>query len=149
VQGAAVVTAVAAVTFPNSSVLEVVVSSKPNGTLVIPLFNFSFYVGGFASARSVNMFDSCSTLGSPVISYSSSSASALISVDSSACSPQTNQLSTGAIVGIAIGAAVGGIAVAVAIVLITKAVLSRHDSSVNAALKMDDMSQLKAAQTRF
>ncbi len=150
VQGAAVRTGVAAVTFPATSVLEVAVARPVNGSasVVVPLFNYSFYVGSFAAVRSVNTFDSCTTLGTPVVTYGSSSASALVTVDSSACaSATTNQpLSTGAIVGIAVGAAAAGVVVVIASVFATKAALAHRDARANASLRLQDMSQLRAAQ---
>lgn len=145
-QGASLQAGVAAVTFPATSALEVVVSSNANNatTIVVPLFNYSFYVGSFSSSRAVNTFDSCSTLTVTSVSYASSTATALISVDSSKCSTSTgspNALSTGAIVGIAVGAAVGGVCIAIGIFLLVKYLTSRQDLAANKALAMNSFSQ--------
>ncbi len=153
VQGATLTAGIAAIAYPLLSVLEIDVRSFTNGSssVIIPLFNYTFAVGGFARVRSINSVDSCSVFGTPVITYSSSFASALISVDSSACSGTTegNALSSGAIVGIAIGAGVVGIALVIGIVLVTKALISRYTSTIRSDLKMEDMRNLKAAQSTF
>ena len=86
----------------------------------------------------MNLFDTCTKLGPPVVQYGPSSAYALISVDSSAC----GTLSTGAIVGIAIGAAVGGVAVVVGIVLLIKYLTSRQDASANSMLRQQQMKEM-------
>lgn len=87
--------------------------------IIVPLFKYSFRVGSFLSTRTVYAGNNCSfSLGDPVVSYGAQSASALISITPMTCSTPAS-LSTGAIVGIAVGAAIGGIALATGVVLLT------------------------------
>lgn len=150
-QGSSTVAGLAAVVFPNTSILEVAPAPPSNGTstIMFPLFNFSFLIGNFSVLRSVNLFDSCTKLGTPSLSYSSSSLSVLISVDSSSCatavSPQQG-LSREAIIGIAVGATIGGLALAVGIALLTKAIIKSRDATLNKQIKESQLRDLRVAQ---
>lgn len=152
-QGSSTLAGLAAVVFPNTSILEVAPSAPVNGSTSISfsLFNFSFFIGNFSVLRSVNLFDSCTKLGDPSLSYASSSLSVLISVDSSSCNSASTSsqqgLSTGAIVGIAVGAAVGGVALAVGIVVLIKFAMSHHDNTLNRQIKESQLQDLRAAQS--
>lgn len=70
VQPGARITSFGAVIFPNSSILEVEIPVSPaNGTtnITIELFSYNFSIGSFVVARSVNTFDNCTLLGTPVV----------------------------------------------------------------------------------
>lgn len=153
VQGAMLNAGTAVVAFPLTSILEVDVRLLSNSsTVLVPLFSYAFPVGNFSAVRAINSADSCSVLGAPMIVYGSMSASALVSVNSEACAPgsqsgnQQGALSTEAIVGIVVGAVIGGALVAIAIVLGTKALISHRTATMRSNLQLQDMSNLKAAQ---
>ncbi len=134
-------TDVAVVMLPGS-VLEVQLSSPPivgASVVQIPLFSFNFSVGSFSATRAVVQYDSCSIAATPIVSYGSSSASVLVSVDASACNMGPVGLSTEAIVGIAVGVTVAGIVVAVGIGLLTKYLISRHTARANFAISKNEM----------
>ncbi len=145
VQGTLVSARVAAVAFPFTSVLEIQVRSFSRSSVTsIPLFNYSFFAGNFSSVRLVNMVDQCSVLGVSSIAYGSSSASALINIDSSACS--SSGLAAGAIAGIVVGTVVGGIVIAVGVVLLTKHLTAQRTSRMRSNLKMNQFQSMKDAQ---
>jgi hypothetical protein len=148
----------AVVAFPNSSVLEIEINDVANRTsILVPLFSYSLRVGSFLSARSIYSGIDCTvSLGNPVVLYSSSTASALISVTQGLCPTSSNtnttspgqsssQLSTGAIIGIAVGASVAGVAIAVGMVFLMKYFLNQRDLVENQRLRNKEMTSLKAA----
>lgn len=152
--GSQVYAQAAIVAFPDSSVLEVEIASVPENatSLLVPLFNYSFRVGSFRSIRAIYSGNDCSVvLGVPEISYGSSSASALVSVGQVSCTPmpgfpESSSLSTGAIVGIAIGAACIGVIAVVGLIFLMKHLLHRRDFHVNQQLKEREMANLRAVR---
>ena len=56
----------------------------------------------------------------------------------------SSRLSTGAIVGIAVGGAVVGVAIVILIVLVSKYLVSKHTADANAAIRFNDMGKLKS-----
>ncbi len=137
-------------------------------SIVVSIANFSRRSGQFSSVaivpgarkRSIPVTENgvtcVATLGQPQQSYSSSSLSVTVSV-TNVCAPtnggsninntntatSSSELSTGAIVGIAIGATVGGVVVALAIVLITKFLVAKYTLTQNAAIGMQSIQNLK------
>lgn len=78
--------------------------------------------------------------------------SVIVSVSSfvdSCVQPTSDGLSTGATIGICVGAVFGGVALVIGIVLVSRALLAHRTSSMRSNLKMHDMRNLKAAQTTF
>ncbi len=124
------------------SVLEVLLPVPPasGSSLQIPLFGYSFSVGNFSTVRAVVQYDSCSVATQLQVAYGSSSATALVAIDSSNC---VQPLSTGAIVGIAVGCVIAGAAVAVAIVLVHRAMTAHHTVTANAAISANEISLLQ------
>jgi hypothetical protein len=139
---------------PLATTLVVVVPPNEGvGNFSVVLVSYGSESGSFGSLQ-LQLSDPCSVVvGTPELVYSSSSLSVTYSLAQvPSCTSNSNAtlytgLSAGQIAGIAVGATAGGVLVALAVVLVTKAVIAHQTNTANSALRSNGLEELNRYKT--